>query len=124
MRHLALLLSIALTACTATPPDSAPDTAADTGLGGDTSADTDTDTGVEEVLTGAELYEAHCASCHGDDGRGVRNKGPDLTGEIGRMSDAQIIEIILNGKGRNEMPAIDVTEEEAQRIVDFMRESF
>jgi mono/diheme cytochrome c family protein len=40
------------------------------------------------------------------------------------MSDQQIIDVILNGAGRNEMPAIPVTEEEAQRIVDYMRESF
>jgi len=113
------LLFLALLACPASP-DSGGDTATDTS--NDTAADTDT--GVEEALTGAELYEAHCSACHGDDGTGVRNQGPNIVPELAKLSDEQIVEIILNGKGRNEMPAIGVTEEEAQRIVDFMRESF
>ncbi len=115
------LLFLALLACPVSP-DSGGETAADTGS--DTAADTDTDTGVEEELTGAELYEAHCSACHGDDGTGVRNQGPNIVPELAKLSDDQIVEIILNGKGRNEMPAIRVTEEEARRIVDFMRESF
>lgn len=114
-----LSLLLALTACPASP-DSGADSAADTSAG----TDTDTDTGPEPELTGAELYERHCSACHGADGTGVRNQGPNIVPELDKLSDQQIIDIILNGKGRNEMPPIAVTEDEAQRIVDFMRESF
>lgn len=66
---------------------------------------------------GAALYGEHCARCHGEDARGGRG-GPDLSVEL-RLSDAQLIAIILNGE--DDMPPADVTEAEAQAIVDWLR---
>ena len=48
--------------------------------------------------------------------------GPNIVPQLDRLSDAQIIRVILEGEGR--MPAQDVTEEEAQAIVDHMRANF
>ena len=62
-------------------------------------------------------------SLHGADGTGTR-EGPDLTRELPRLSDDQIVEIILNGKGYDEMPPIEVSEAEARAIVAWMRAGF
>jgi ubiquinol-cytochrome c reductase cytochrome c subunit len=35
----------------------------------------------DELALGAALYAAQCASCHGDDGLGVRDRGPSLVDE-------------------------------------------
>ena len=43
----------------------------------------------------------------------------DIKGEVNKHTDAQLIQVILNGHGT--MPAIDVTEEEAQAILDYLR---
>jgi mono/diheme cytochrome c family protein len=103
------LLCLLLTGCGDKDTDSGADTA-DTAT--DTAADTDTE------VTGEDLYMMHCSSCHDSDGTGVSGVAPNITNELGH-TDAQLIGIILNGK--EEMPAIDVTEEEAQLIVDYMR---
>lgn len=81
----------------------------------DTSLPTD-DSSTTPGLDGAQLYADTCAGCHGADGHG--GSAPDLSRELGK-TDAQLIEIILNGDGR--MPPQDVTQEEAQAIVDWMR---
>ncbi len=85
------------------------------------SDDTGSTTGTEDPLTGEELYRLHCASCHGEDGGGT-SSGPGLAGEVSRHSDADLIGVILDGK--HDMPAIDVTEDEAGQIVDYLRELF
>lgn len=84
---------------------------------GDTSAETGDSSVAED---GASLYATYCESCHGPDGRGT-SSGPDITREL-HHTDADIIAVILNG--RDEMPAILVTEEQAQLIVDYMRATF
>ena len=100
---------------TATPADT------DTDTDSDTDADTDSDTDTDPGLDGEQLYMDNCAECHGTDGRGTR-EGPDITGEVDRHDDAFLIGVIRNGRER--MPAIDVTNEEAQAIVDWMRANF
>jgi len=55
----------------------------------------------------AALYENHCASCHGPDGRAKTSKGKrsgatDLTSDWNR-DEARGVRIITNGKG--EMPS-------------------
>ncbi len=120
------VLSLFLVACgTDGAGTDSGDTAADADTDPDPDPDTDTDTDTDTggAPDGAALYAEHCAGCHGEDGTGTR-EGPDLTREIGRMTDEQIVQIILNGAGRDEMPAIEVTEAEAQAIVDFMRANF
>lgn len=77
--------------------------------GGDTSA---------VNTAGQEAYLQHCAACHGEGGQGTAN-GPAILHEL-HHSDADLIAVMLEGKG--DMPAAAVTEEEAQDIVDYMRD--
>ncbi len=51
-------------------------------------------------LVGARVYEAHCAICHGDDLLGEPSNYPGLVGARLRLTDAQILSNIHNGKGR------------------------
>lgn len=93
----------------------------------DTAADSGTETGddsgeVGELPpTGEGLYAVHCERCHGADGDGT-DDGPELGAGVGRHSDGQLVNTILNGEG--DMPAIGVTDDEAQLIVDYLRELF
>lgn len=64
------------------------------------------------------LFENNCATCHGDDLSG--GMGPDLT-QIGNTHSAdEIKEIILQGQG--DMPAIDVEDEQAEALADWLSE--
>jgi len=54
-------------------------------------------------VPGGKLYAKNCAICHGDDRLGAPSNYPGLLGVRARMSDAQIVTIIRQGKGR--MPA-------------------
>lgn len=73
-----------------------------------------------EELTGAELYVQYCSSCHGQDGTG----GADAPGVVNHLddSDEKLVDIIINGFGR--MAGIAVTEDEALRIIEYMRTDF
>ena len=61
-----------------------------------------------EAVMQASLYRAHCARCHGNDGRsntkeGRQTEADDLTEEsVKAMSTEKMTRIIRNGKG--EMP--------------------
>ena len=77
--------------------------------GEDTSSTGDTP---EEL--GKGLYEANCASCHGDDATGV--SAPSLLDK----SDEQFIEAVQNGKGY--MPAFpDLSDTDIGNIIAFVR---
>ncbi len=71
------------------------------------------------LAAGADLYSIHCAACHSPDGTG--GTGPDITSEVDE-EDEELIEMILEGE--DDMPAANVTPEEAQLIVDWMRTAF
>jgi glucose dehydrogenase len=53
---------------------------------------------------GLTVYKARCAICHGDHREGVSASIPTLIGVGGRLSTAQIIELVHKGKGR--MPPV------------------
>ena len=77
----------------------------------------------EEIIeeqTGEELYAQYCSACHGQDGTG----GADAPGVINHLddSDDKLVDIIINGFGR--MAGIAVTEDEALRIIEYMRTEF
>ncbi len=48
---------------------------------------------------GAELYEQHCAQCHGDDGQGIPNAYPALAGNraVVMPQTANLVQMVLNG---------------------------
>lgn len=52
---------------------------------------------------GAVVYSKQCAICHGDQREGILPAFPPLVGIKHQMSDAQITELVMKGKGR--MPA-------------------
>ncbi len=126
MLTLSLLLSLA--ACT-DGKDSADNTGTtdsgttgntdDTGTTDDT-AKTD-DTGTTGGLDGEQLFLTNCSGCHGTDAMGSNN-GPPLDREVQMLSDNQLIGIMQNGEGR--MPGIEVSVEEAQEIVNYLRTLF
>ena len=102
----------------ANEPDSDTDVAS-TATGSDGSGATASPAGV----SGAALYQARCASCHGDDGEG--GIGPELGGgavvETFPDPDDQIT--VVTG-GRGGMPAFgeQLTAEEIEAVVIYTRE--
>jgi mono/diheme cytochrome c family protein len=70
-------------------------------------------------LAGAKVYERNCAICHGDDLLGAPSNYPGLVGVRGRLSDAQILANIHNGKGR--MPAfVKLTDADTSALLRFL----
>lgn len=49
---------------------------------------------------GSNVYQSQCSICHGGDRKGNPPTFPSLIDEQKRLSDAQVTEIIHNGKGR------------------------
>lgn len=57
-----------------------------------------------DPFKGREIYQQHCVSCHGADGRGTQPGVPDFTRGQGLMvSDLQLIATLQRGKSL--MPA-------------------
>ena len=79
----------------------------------------------------ADHFEDHCASCHGDDGRGgtalgesMYPKAPDLSQPVvQRLSDGELFYIIQNGVRWTGMPAwrTQHTVDDTWRLVSFVR---
>ncbi len=77
--------------------------------------------------TGADLFKAKCAMCHGPDGKGDTAMGKNLkvrdlgSAEVQGQSDADLNDIITNGKGK--MPKYDgkLTKEQITELVKFVR---
>ena len=68
---------------------------------------------------GAATYASHCAMCHGDKRQGNPPTFPTLIGVKDRKTDAQITEILHNGKGI--MPAFaSLTPQELAGILHFL----
>jgi len=87
-----------------------------------------------EVLAGARAHWAdHCASCHGNDGKGATEIGrhlyppaPDMTApETQRLSDGELFAVIENGIRLTGMPAWGDGSEQSVRdswsLVHFIR---
>jgi mono/diheme cytochrome c family protein len=77
---------------------------------------------------GAATYKAKCAVCHGADGSGDTAMGKsmklrDLRSEdVQKQTDAQLIEITANGKGK--MPAYKgkLTDDQIKQVVAAIRD--
>lgn len=82
-------------------------------------AEPGTETASSEI-SGAEIYKKHCASCHGNDGKGnpkmaamLKTRIPDLVKNSVKKSDQELIKVIAQGQGK--MPAYkDKLSREAQ----------
>ncbi|CDQ39633.1 MULTISPECIES: cytochrome c550 [Virgibacillus] len=66
----------------------------------------------------AAIFESNCASCHGADLSG--GMGPDLTQVGSRLSQEEIQDVIINGKGQ--MPAGMANEAEAEVLAKWLAE--
>ncbi len=87
----------------------------------------------EVIRDGMAHFADHCASCHGNDGkgqteigRGLYPKAPDMTGpDTRRLSDGEIFYIVKNGVRFTGMPAWGDGSPEADRsswrLVRFIR---
>ncbi len=69
-------------------------------------------------LSGANLYRTYCSSCHAEDGTGTV-QAPPLQDEVESESVESLIRTILEGD--DDMEPVDVTQEEAEAIVDFLK---
>jgi quinoprotein glucose dehydrogenase len=70
-------------------------------------------------LAGAKVYDRNCAICHGEDLLGAPSNYPGLVGVRTRLSDAQILANIHNGKGR--MPAfLKLTDADTSALLRFL----
>ena len=69
--------------------------------------------------SGADVYAAFCAGCHGADRRGDGDRVPSLSGVGARLSPTQIQAVIARGRGF--MPAFhDLPEPERVAVVDYL----
>jgi cytochrome c6 len=76
---------------------------------------------------GAGDFKAKCAMCHGGDGTGSTATGKALkvrdlgSGDVQGQTDAQLDDIVTNGKGK--MPAYKgkLTDEQIKGLVGFIR---
>jgi len=76
----------------------------------------------------AALFKAKCAACHGADGSGDTSMGKTLklrdlrSADVQKQTDAQLTEIITNGKGK--MPAYKgkVTDDQIKQLVATIRD--
>ena len=74
----------------------------------------------DEHTTGEEIYTARCSACHVDDFSG--RVGPSLKmSNVLAKPDSYWLQTILKGKGS--MPAVRITEEQAQLVIDYIRDS-
>jgi glucose dehydrogenase len=70
-------------------------------------------------IAGAEVYNHNCAICHGDDLLGAPSNYPGLVGVRMRLTDAQILDNIHNGKGR--MPSFrKLTDADTNALLRFL----
>lgn len=74
-----------------------------------------------DVLDGERAFRSNCANCHGPDGDQIQ--GIDLgRGRFRRqMSDDDLVRTIRNGIPNTPMPATNMTVEQAQKIVAYLR---
>lgn len=75
---------------------------------------------LDAAASGAEVFAATCASCHGPEGEGAF--GPALAGNPVLADEAYVREVIMEGEGA--MPPQQLTAEQLNRVVGFLQESW
>lgn len=71
-----------------------------------------------DPTAGEAQYQIVCAGCHGPDGGGIL-RAPALRATSAGLSDAIVVDVMLNGRGG--MPAKPITDQQAADILAFMR---
>jgi mono/diheme cytochrome c family protein len=76
---------------------------------------------------GASIFKAKCAMCHGPDGSGQTAMGKSLkiralgSAEVQKQTDAELTNIIANGKNKMLAYKGKLTPEEIKTVVGFIR---
>lgn len=76
---------------------------------------------------GADTYKAKCASCHGADGTGNTPAGkatkvnPFNSPDVVSMSDADLVAVTKNGKGKMPKYAGKLTDAQINDVVAYIR---
>lgn len=83
---------------------------------------------------GKAIYEAHCSSCHGENGKGLLPGMPDLTKKGGVLSesDALLLQRITDGyQGPGSPMAMppkggdpSLTEEQVKEVLSYLKRTF
>ncbi|OKY77882.1 MAG: Cbb3-type cytochrome c oxidase subunit II/cytochrome c [Candidatus Methanohalarchaeum thermophilum] len=70
---------------------------------------------------GKEIYEDDCLSCHGPEGAAKKGAAVDFSSQNywDKTTEEEVKQIIKNGK--NGMPAFDLTSEENEKLVEYMK---
>ena len=82
---------------------------------------------VARADTGAAVYKAKCASCHGPDGSGSTPVGKSLklsdlrSAEVQKQTDAELTKIISDGKGKMQPYGKKLTADEIKSLVTYLR---
>jgi len=80
-----------------------------------------------EEINPKKLFEYHCATCHGDDGKGTKRghelKAPNLADANWQASkkDADILNSITNGKNKMPRWSEKLKPEEMQALAKYVR---
>jgi len=77
---------------------------------------------IASAQSGADTYKAKCAMCHGADGSKATMGSKPLNGaDVQKMSEADLIAAITNGKGK--MPAYKgkLTDAQIKDVADFVK---
>jgi len=76
---------------------------------------------------GATLFKQKCASCHSADGKGDNSMGKTLkvrdfsSADVQKQTDAQLTDIIVNGKGKMPSYKGKLTDDQIKQVVSFIR---
>lgn len=76
---------------------------------------------------GATLFKQKCAACHGADGKGDTSMGKTMkvrdlgSADVQKQTDAQLTDIIVNGKGKMQPYKGKLTEDQIKQAVSFVR---
>lgn len=89
----------------------------------------------DQVLSGKQLYQSYCASCHKENGLGIEGNTPPLANTETVKSEAKLLQVVLNGlteeivvkgiKYNQPMPSFHfLTDDELAKILTYVRSNF
>ncbi len=76
-----------------------------------------------DASTGAEVYQASCASCHGASGQGAAGPALDSGELVAKYTDAELADTIRNGVA-SMAPVQGLTDAQIALVVAYLRSEF